>query len=163
MMKSSLHQKMNIEYRTMKSRFGSASPCLADGGTPSLPCLGVSVSPRPRISHGATAYQSRATNRNSEMTEPPAKPLPFVVRYLTTNGNSTRYSCKSPFALSEVSLAFAWQGVKQETVLTMCVLFLESYLQTIIPVRPEQFSLRPQRSPRIKVNFSSLMSIAAVR
>jgi hypothetical protein len=31
--------------------------------------------------------------------EPLAKLLPFVVRYLTTNGHSTRYSCKSPFAL----------------------------------------------------------------
>jgi hypothetical protein len=50
-----------------------------------------------------------------------------VVRYLTTNGNSTRYSYKSPFALSEVSPALAWQGVDQEAVLTMCALFLERY------------------------------------
>ena len=34
-----------------------------------------------------------------------AKVLPFVVRYLTTNGNSTRYSCKSPFALRYRSLS----------------------------------------------------------
>ena len=31
--------------------------------------------------------------------EPLAEPFPFVVRYLTTNGNSTGCACKSPFAL----------------------------------------------------------------
>jgi hypothetical protein len=32
-----------------------------------------------------------------------------------------------PFALSEVSPALAWQGVEQETVITMCALCLERY------------------------------------
>jgi len=35
--------------------------------------------------------------RKCDSGEHLAKLLPFVVRYLTTNGNPTRYSCKSPF------------------------------------------------------------------
>jgi hypothetical protein len=34
---------------------------------------------------------------------------------------------QSPFGPSGASPAFAWQGVKQETVLTMCILLLERY------------------------------------
>jgi|GEM_PF-5919055 len=51
--------------------------------------------------------------------EPPAKLLPFVVRYFTMNGNSTRYSCKSPFALSGVSPASGVARRWQETVPTL--------------------------------------------
>jgi nitrogen fixation/metabolism regulation signal transduction histidine kinase len=43
--------------------------------------------------------RERALGQNLLTIEPLAKLLPFVVRYLTTNGNSTRCSCKSPFAL----------------------------------------------------------------
>lgn len=46
--------------------------------------------------------------------EPLEKQFPFLVRYLTTNGNSTCCSCKSPFALSEVRAALAWQGVTKK-------------------------------------------------
>jgi hypothetical protein len=82
------------------------------------------------------------TRREMCLTQEPSAKVFFTLRYLRVNG-LLKFQCGGfplsvngllqfqrvgfPFVVSEVSPALAWQSVRQETVPTMWVLFLERY------------------------------------